>query len=301
MRIRPSLRRSSAVLAVSVAVSLLVTACSSGGAAHEAPSPHAKSTAEPPSGSPAKAPSGSAGVVLPPVHAGFDYQLGEPYTPPAGVSVVARDHTQPPAPGIYNICYINAFQAQPGAEKEWDTDLLLRDEAGGVVMDEEWGEAMLDVRTAAKRERIARKVNTWTDTCATKGYKAIDPDNYDSYARAPRGLLTADDAKAFLSLLADHAHAKGLAVGQKNTAELAPARRDVGADFAVVEECGQYDECGDYTDAFGDHVVVIEYTEQGMERACEGWGDRISVVRRDLDLVARGQDGYHRETCGGTA
>ncbi|MGW2178949.1 endo alpha-1,4 polygalactosaminidase [Streptomyces sp. NPDC001732] len=290
MRIRGFLRRPATALvasvAVSVGVSLLATACSGGGGGHEAPSPAEGKE--------------SAGVALPPTHAGFDYQLGEPYTPPAGVSVVARDHTEAPAPGIYNICYVNAFQAQPGAEKEWDADLLLRDKAGEVVMDEEWGEAMLDVHTAAKRERIARKVNTWIDECAAKGYRAVDPDNYDSYTRAPRGLLTADDAKAFLSLLAAHAHAKGLAIGQKNTAELAPFREEAGADFAVVEECGQYDECGDYAAAFGDHMIVIEYTEQGMKRACEGWGDRISVVRRDLDLVARGHRGYHHETCDGT-
>ncbi|MFF9569740.1 endo alpha-1,4 polygalactosaminidase [Streptomyces sp. NPDC014685] len=280
MRTRGFLRRSSAALAVSVALCLLATACSGDGAG----------TGTPP----------SAGIELPPTHAGFDYQLGAPYPPPAGVSVVVRDHTQRPAPGIYNICYVNAFQAQPGAEKEWDADLLLRDGAGELVMDEEWGEAMLDVRTAAKRERIARKVNAWIDACAAKGYRAVDPDNYDSYTRAPRGLLTADDAKAFLALLAAHAHAKGLAIGQKNTAELAPFRKEVGADFAVVEECGQYDECGDYTAAFGDHVLVIEYTGQGMAQACEGWGDRIGVVRRDLDLVARGHEGYHYGTCDGT-
>ncbi|MFF3394270.1 endo alpha-1,4 polygalactosaminidase [Streptomyces sp. NPDC002669] len=289
MRTRGFLRRSSAAPVVTVALCLLATACSGGGAATGAPSPAGKAGRE-----------DSAEIALPPAHAGFDYQLGAPYPPPAGVSVVARDHTERPAPGIYNICYVNAFQAQPGAEKEWDADLLLRDGAGEVVMDEEWGEAMLDVRTAAKRERIARKVNAWIDACAAKGYRAVDPDNYDSYTRAPRGLLTADDAKAFLSLLADHAHAKGLAIGQKNTAELAPFRKEVGADFAVVEECGQYDECGDYTAAFGDHVLVIEYTGPGMARACEGWGDRIGIVRRDLDLVARGQEGYHYGTCDGT-
>lgn len=272
-------------LAVSAALaSFLAAACSSGGDTEETASSAKESTT----------------VTLPPVHAGFDYQLGGPYTPPAGVSVVARDHTAPPAPGMYNICYVNAFQAQPGAEKEWDADLLLRDKAGKVVMDKDWGEAMLDVHTDAKRKRIAHKVNVWIDECAAKGYKAIDPDNYDSYTRVPKGLLTANDAKAFLSLLAAHAHAKGLAIGQKNTPQLAPARKQVGVDFAVVEECGQYDECGDYAAAFGNHMIVIEYTEQGMKRACQGWGDKISIVRRDRNLVPGGDKDYLRETCGKT-
>ena len=43
-------------------------------------------------------------VTTPPVHAGFDYQIGGPYTPPAGVQVVSRDHDASPAAGLYNIC-----------------------------------------------------------------------------------------------------------------------------------------------------------------------------------------------------
>ncbi|MFJ4626805.1 endo alpha-1,4 polygalactosaminidase [Streptomyces sp. NPDC088847] len=236
-------------------------------------------------------------VSAPPVHAGVDYQLGGAYTPPKGASVVSRDHTASPAPGLYNICYVNAFQAQPDAEGDWDADLLLRDQSGKVVMDKDWGEAMLDIGTPAKRARIAEKVDDWIDSCADKGFDAVEPDNYDSYTRAPHGLLTAADAEAFQALLARHAHARHLAIAQKNTLELAKDRKRVGLDFAVVEECGQYDECGSYLDAFGDHVIVVEYTEKGMEKACAGWGDRISIVRRDLDVTPAGHDGYVRETC----
>ncbi|MFE0677557.1 endo alpha-1,4 polygalactosaminidase [Streptomyces sp. NPDC058867] len=239
-------------------------------------------------------------VTPPPVRAGFDYQLGGAYDPPEGVSVVARDRTAEPAEGLYNICYINGFQAQPGEARDWDADLLLRDSSGEVVMDEDWGEAMLDVGTEAKRERIADTMYEWIDDCAEQGFQAVEPDNYDTFARAPRGMLTEDDAKAFLTLLATHAHERDLAIGQKNTPELAPARAEVGVDFAVVEECGQYDECAAYAAEFGDAMFVIEYTDRGMERACEGFGDKVSVVRRDLDLVAEGAKGYHREDCGTT-
>ncbi|MBL3671368.1 endo alpha-1,4 polygalactosaminidase [Streptomyces sp. M2CJ-2] len=249
---------------------------------------------------------GASAVTTPPAHAGFDYQLGGAYPPPEGVEVVVRDHTASPAPGLYNVCYVNAFQAQPDAEDTWEPDLLLRerdsdrggDPDGKVVMDTDWDEALLDIGTAGKRERIAEKVNGWIDTCADKGFDAVEPDNYDSYARAPKGLLGADDAKAFLTLLAAHAHDRGLAIAQKNTAELAPAREEVGADFAVVEECGRYDECGDYADAFGDRVLVVEYEAAGLDRACDGWGDELSVILRDLDVTPEGSPGYVRETCG---
>lgn len=274
-------RRSVTVPTALAALALLLSSCS--GNADPDPAPDS-----------APAP---AEVTLPPVGEGFDYQLGGAYTPPPGTSVVARDHTASPAPGMYNICYVNAFQAQPDAEGEWDDDLLLRDADGEVVIDRDWDEALLDIGTAAKRTRVARKVNAWIDSCAAKGFDAVEPDNYDTYTRAPDGLLTADDAKAFLALLADHAHAEGLAVAQKNTAELAADRAEVGVDFAVVEECGTYDECGDYTEAFGRHVVDVEYDERGMTKACAGWGDEISVVRRDRDVLPEGEPGHVRRTC----
>nr|WP_202886878.1 endo alpha-1,4 polygalactosaminidase [Kribbella sandramycini] len=241
-------------------------------------------------------PAPPAAVEPPPRHAGLDYQLGGPYPPPAGVQVVVRDRTAPIADGLYNVCYVNAFQTQPGEESGWDQDLLLKDAAGKLVIDEDWDEPLLDLRTADKRTRIAAKVNGWIDGCAAKGYQAIEPDNYDSYTRS-KGLLTAAQAKEFLTLLATHAHTKNLAIGQKNTADLAVDRKAVGLDFAVSEECGQYDECDTYAEAFGDNVLVIEYTPDGLRKACTAFGDRLSIVLRDRDVQPAGDSAYVRKSC----
>ncbi|MFJ8728616.1 endo alpha-1,4 polygalactosaminidase [Streptomyces bauhiniae] len=232
---------------------------------------------------------------LPPKHAGFDYQIGGAYPPPAGVRIVTRDRADSPAKGLYNVCYVNAFQAQPQERADWPADLLLRDRTGRVVIDEDWDEPLLDIGTPAKRERIADRVNRWTDGCAEKGYDAIEPDNYDSYTRS-RHLLTAADATAFMRLLTRHAHTRHLAVGQKNTPELAGERRSAGLDFAVAEECGQYDECGTYARAYDDRVLDIEYTDSGLRKALAGWGSRLSIVRRDLDVSTPGEAGYVRRT-----
>ncbi|MFI1356252.1 endo alpha-1,4 polygalactosaminidase [Streptomyces sp. NPDC020898] len=259
-----------------------LTACGS--------SPEANNRAEPTRGA-TPAPE----VRLPPLHAGFDYQIGGAYRPPTGVRIVSRDRTAAPAPGLYNICYVNAFQAQPGDERSWPADLLLRDANGEAVVDGDWDEALLDIGTAAKRKRIAARVNEWIDGCADKGFDAVEPDNYDSYTRSD-GLLTADDATAFITLLSRHAHARGLAIGQKNTVELAGLRKRAGLDFAVAEECGEYDECGEYAEAFDDRVVVIEYTDTGLRKARAGFGDRLSIVRRDVDVTTPGSAGYVRRT-----
>jgi hypothetical protein len=244
----------------------------------------------------ATAPESSARTVtVPPTHAGFDYQIGGVYTPPSRVRVVTRDHTAAAAAGLYNICYVNAFQAQPGAEAEWG-DLLLRDANGKIVMDDDWGEALLDLRTDDKRHRVAAKVDGWINDCAAKGYQGIEPDNYDSFTRS-RDLLTTDQAQSYIRLLSAHAHDKGLAIAQKNTPELAGNRVPNGLDFAVAEECGQYEECGDYTSSFGDNVIVIEYTDAGLARACSGYRNRLSIVQRDRDVSPAGSGKYVRRTC----
>ncbi|WP_434975086.1 endo alpha-1,4 polygalactosaminidase [Streptomyces collinus] len=243
----------------------------------------------------AKEPARPTAVRLPPRHAGFDYQIGGAYPPPAEVRVVSRDRTAAPAPGLYNICYVNAFQTQPQERSSWPADLLLRDAHGREVVDEDWDEPLLDLRTPERRERVAERVDRWIDGCAEKGYDAVEPDNYDSYTRSHH-LLTAADATAFMRLLVRHAHARHLAVGQKNTSELAGRRRDIGLDFAVAEECGQYDECEVYAKAFDDRVVDIEYTDGGLRKALARWGDRLSIVRRDVEVSTPGSPGYVRRT-----
>ncbi|MEV6286044.1 endo alpha-1,4 polygalactosaminidase [Kribbella sp. NPDC051770] len=237
-----------------------------------------------------------AAVTLPPPAAGFDYQIGGPYTPPDGVQVVSRDRTAPPAAGLYNVCYVNAFQVQPGERDDWDDDLLLRDANGDLVIDEGWGEPLLDLRTEGQRQRIAAKVNGWIDGCADAEFQAVEPDNYDSYERS-KSLLTPEQAKSYLKLLATHAHSRNLAIAQKNTLDLAGDRTEVGLDFAVAEECGQYDECAGYAEAFGDHVLVVEYTDEGLATACAGFRDRLSIVRRDVAVSTPGSGGYVRRTC----
>ncbi|MFC3456511.1 endo alpha-1,4 polygalactosaminidase [Amycolatopsis speibonae] len=291
--IRSSMMHTSRVLAVAALCAVVVVA---GAACSATVEPEPTSTpAPPPAPPPAPAPTPAHAFAPPPVKAGFDYQIGSPYAPPSGVRVVSRDHTAPPAAGLYNICYINAFQAQPRAEGEWG-DLALRGANGAIVMDVEWGEALLDLRTTDKRQQVAAKVNGWADDCAAKGYQAIELDNFDSFTRS-NGLLSDGDAQAYIRLLSAHAHEKGLAIGQKNASELAGQRQANGLDFAVVEECGEQDNCDEYIPAYGDNVIAIEYTDAGLANACDKWGGSLSIVRRDHDVLPAGASGYVRKTC----
>ncbi|MET7304870.1 endo alpha-1,4 polygalactosaminidase [Embleya sp. NPDC005575] len=286
---RRSARRLAAVTATTAAIAGTLFLSASADASN-APGSSTKASTN------AAATAKAAAIPLPPTHANFDYQIGGAYTPPAGVDVVTRDHSATPAPGLYNICYVNAFQAQPNAEGDWPADVLLRRGDGSIVYDGQWKEALLDLRTADKRTAVAQKVDALIDECAGKGFQAVEPDNYDSFTRS-EGLLNDGNAQDYIALLSAHAHQRGLAIGQKNTPELAANRTALGLDFAVAEECGQWKECSDYTDHFGDNVIVIEYTAKGLSNACSQWGDKLSIVRRDLGVSPVGDGKYVRETC----
>ena len=124
----------------------------------------------------------------------------------------------------------------------------------------------------------------------------MEPDNYDVFTRLPK-YLKAGQAEALMKLLAAHAHDKGLAIAQKNAAELLSDRASVGLDFAVAEECAEWNECGEFAEAYGDNVLVVEYTAKGMAKACTDWGGTLSIVRRDASVVPKGASGYVRQTC----
>ena len=241
--------------------------------------------------------SGGGALRLPPVNAKADYQLGGAYTPPTGVALVTRDRNAAPLEGVYNICYINGFQIQPDESAFWATmhsDLILRD-GGTPVVDTEWNETLIDISTADKRRQVAAIVDAWIDGCQAAGFDAIEIDNLDSYTRS-HDLLVADHAVAAMALFAAHAHAVGLAIGQKNSSDLVARKAELGTDFATAEECDRYDECDAYRAGYGDHVIVIEYRRADFEAGCSKFPD-LSIVLRDVDLVTPTTSGYVYDAC----
>jgi Glycoside-hydrolase family GH114 len=237
----------------------------------------------------------------PPAHARFSYQIGGSFSPQAG-TVVDRDRTSSPARGHYDICYVNAFQTQSDEAAWWRSqhpDLLLSSH-GSPVIDQSWGEVLLDTSTPAKRQALLRIVGGWIDGCARAGFQAVEPDNLDSWSRS-QGLLTQSDNLAFAALLIRRAHQRGLAIAQKNASEVASQGRRLGFDFAIAEECQAYNECDAYTQAYGRHVIEIEYTDNGGESnfqaACAARGSQISIVLRDRDVTPAGDSSYVEQWC----
>lgn len=220
----------------------------------------------------------------------LDYQLGGAVAPREGVTVVARDRTDEPATGVYSICYINGFQTQPAELPQWSDDLVLKVD-GEPLADPGWpDEVVLDTSTADKRQRIATIVGEWIAGCAADGFAAVEFDNLDSYSRS-QGMLTADDNLALAELLVQRAHEEHLAAGQKNALELGTRGRDVAQfDFAVAEECHEFDECGAFAEIWGERFVDIEYTDTAsLDSLCDDADlPKLSVVR-DRELSPGGE------------
>lgn len=237
-------------------------------------------------------------VALPPANAKADYQLGGAYTPPAGVTVVSRDRTAQPAAGLYNICYVNGFQIQPDETSFWMSqhpDLILKDGGGNPVIDTAWNEMLIDVSTPAKRDAVAAIVGGWISGCKQAGFDAVEIDNLDSYSRS-QGMLTADDNVAAMAAFATSAHAAGMAIAQKNSADLVARRAELGTDFAVSEECNHYSECDAYTAGYANHVIVIEYARADFTTGCAAYPD-LSIILRDRNLVTPGDAAYVYDGC----
>ena len=244
-------------------------------------------------------------VALPPVGGGLDYQLGGAYDPPAGVDIVVRDSTAAPADGLYSVCYVNGFQTQPAESAAWLADtpeLVLTTDGsptGTPVRDENWpDELLLDTSTAAKRAAIADRMLTVIEGCAAAGYAALEIDNLDSFTRSD-DRLTVEDNLALARLLADGGRESGLAVGQKNAAELADRLTGI-FDFAVAEECDRWNECGLYTAAYGDRVLAVEYSDDlrvDFAAACAAPGHPLSMILRDRDLVTPTEPNYVYQRC----
>ncbi|MCK9794330.1 endo alpha-1,4 polygalactosaminidase [Isoptericola sp. 4D.3] len=279
---------------VAGALVVLLTGCAS----------PAEDARAPAGGSPSSGPAEE--LRLPPVDGAFDYQLGGAYDEArAPLDVVVRDATAPPLPGAYNVCYVNGFQTQPDQADLWTgrEDLLLHEADGDLVVDPDWpDEHVLDPSTAEQRAGILEVLGPVVTGCAQAGFDAVEIDNLDTWTRFDA--IDEAGAHALARAYADLAHRSGLAVAQKNAAEVTRvAHDDLGFDLAVTEECAAWDECDAYTDVYGDHVLQVEYLDSladaglTFDDVCARDDRAPLTILRDRDLVAAGEAGYVYEAC----
>lgn len=158
------------------------------------------------------------------------------------------------AQGRVVICYFSA-----GSWEDWRDDADDFEQAAlGNPLDGWPGEKWLDVRASSLEAVMEARL----DVAAEKGCDGVEPDNVDGYANDSGFPLSGNDQLAYNRFLASAAHERGLLIGLKN--DLDQISELVAAfDFAVNEECYEYDECERLTPFIeaGKPVLHAEYAE----------------------------------------
>ena len=153
------------------------------------------------------------------------------------------------------ICYFSA-----GSYENWRSDAaLFPNNAKGNELDGWEGERWLDIRLEEVHEIMAARLALAAD----KGCDGVEPDNMDAYQNDSGFDLTANDQLAFNRFIANKARTLGLSVGLKNDLDQIEELVEY-FDFAVNEQCFEYDECDALTpfiDA-GKPVFNAEYQDE---------------------------------------
>jgi hypothetical protein len=151
------------------------------------------------------------------------------------------------------VCYFSA-----GTWETFRDEVALPAEAVGLPLADFPDERWLDVRHEAVRALAVDRL----ELAEQRGCDGVEPDNVDGFANATGFDLTPDDQLAFNRFLAAEAHGRRLAIGLKNDLDQVGELVD-DFDFAVNEQCHEYDECealAPFVDA-GKPVFNAEYDE----------------------------------------
>jgi hypothetical protein len=187
------------------------------------------------------------------------------------------------AAGIKVICYVSVGSWEdfrPDA-KDFPAAVIGNDYAG-------WpGEKYVDIRADALRAVMSARF----DTCKSKGFDAIEPDNMDVFELgSDSGFpLTEKDGIAYANWLATSAHSRGMGIGQKNASSITGSIAST-YDWALTESCySDGNWCGDvkaYASA-NKPVFMCEYEAKSFSAACGAWKPKsYSPILKGLDLDA---------------
>ena len=139
------------------------------------------------------------------------------------------------ADGRVVICYFSA-----GSWEDWRPDAAeFSAEVLGETLEGWEDERWLDVRELAA---LAPILEGRLDLAVAKGCDGVEPDNVDAYQNDSGFALSGADQIAFNRWIAEAAHSRDLSVGLKNDLDQIPALVD-WFDWALNEQCFQYDEC----------------------------------------------------------
>jgi hypothetical protein len=187
------------------------------------------------------------------------------------------------ARGVKVICYISV-----GSWEKWRPDAnQFPEEVLGKDYDGWPGERWLDVR---RIDLLAPIMRARLDLCTAKGFDGVEPDNIEIHETKTGFPITYADQLAYAGWLAAEAHARGLAIGLKNAADMVEDALPI-FDFAITEDAFFYswnEELLPFVEA-GKAVFAAEYTDMDVDfRAACAWGQNhgIQFILKNRILTA---------------
>ncbi|MFN8216190.1 MAG: endo alpha-1,4 polygalactosaminidase [Solirubrobacterales bacterium] len=181
------------------------------------------------------------------------------------------------------ICYLDvgSWESYRPDRAEFPRSVIGRKYEG--FPDERW----LDV---SRFHLFAKPLEQRFEMCARKGFDAVEPDNIQGWEPENKTgfKITRADQLRFNRWVARQVHGRGMSVALKNDGR--QARQLLPQfDFAVVEECFQYDECGYYRPFIRANKAVFEteYEQQPKQYCKAALALGFSSIRKSYDLFAK--------------
>ncbi len=189
------------------------------------------------------------------------------------------------------VCYFSA-----GSAESWRPDYSrFKSTDKGNPLDGWPGETWVDTRSS----NVRGIMKTRLDLAVSKGCDGVEPDNVDAYTNDPGFPLTGATQSDYNTFLAREAHARNLAVALKNdVAQL--SQLEPFFDFAVNEQCHEYEECNGYAVFTSKNKPVLnaEYASRYHEPAEQHTLCASAKTERIRTLVlARALDDSYRFSC----
>jgi len=176
------------------------------------------------------------------------------------------------------VCYIDTAYEPGRLDSASFTSAVL-----GKGIDGWPGQKWVDIRSPIVRSILTSRISQ----AAAKGCDAVEMDDVDAYQNNPGFPLTANDQLDFNNFLAATAHSFDLGIALKNDIDQVPALA-ANFDFAINEQCFQYDEC-DNLKAFtsqGKAVFGVEYDIATSQFCSQANANQFSWLKKGLDLDA---------------
>jgi hypothetical protein len=205
---------------------------------------------------------------LAPTGSFLEYERGEPIEVPAGPLAGAVEMLHGRTPPAIVICYLDTGAWEdyrpdasrfPGAAASPPDRPDPPAEGSVIGWSTGWeGERWLDIRSAS-RDLFAPLIWARLDLARRIGCDAVEPDQNNPLDNDPGFPIEVEDQLSWYEEVAAQAHSRRLSVGMKNGHDVdgASARLVESFDWALPEECAEFDECALLAPFLAAHKAVF--------------------------------------------